>query len=110
MYNVNRKDQGGGKNMIVSAWKGATYGIRVRIKDAHKFFDKSWTHIEVEIDGVFYKFPLSPTFWSKCPEFRGGPIPNWLESQGLIPWPKGNPPKFELIPLGDNRFRLRKIK
>jgi hypothetical protein len=31
-------------------------------------------------------------------------------TQGLIPWPKGNPPKFELIPLGNNRFRLEKIE
>ena len=81
MRNVNnRKDKGGGKSTIVSAWKGAVYGIRVGIDNAHRFLDKSWDHIEVEIEGVFYKFNLSPTFWSTCPEFRGGPIPNWLKS------------------------------
>jgi hypothetical protein len=31
-------------------------------------------------------------------------------TQGLIPWPRRNPPKFELIPLGNNRFRLEKIE
>lgn len=94
--------------MIVSAWYGGTYGIRVGIDNARRFFDKSWAHIEVEIEGVFYRFNLSQTFWSTCPEFRGGPIPNWLKSQGLVPWPRGNPPKFELNPLGNNRFRLER--
>lgn len=94
--------------MLVRAWKGATYGIRVGKLNAERYFKRNWTNIEVEINGRFYLFNLSSTFWTTCPEFRGGPIPNWLRSQGLIPWPKGNPPKFELIPLKDNKFRLSK--
>lgn len=96
--------------MLVSAWKGATYGIRVGIPNANKFFKQEWDRIEVEIDGEFYSFNLSTTFWTTCPEFRGGPIPRWLKEQGLIPWPKGNPPKFELVPLKDNKLRLNRIK
>ncbi len=92
--------------MIVKAWKGGTYGISVGKPNARKYFSKDWDHIKVEIDGKFYRFKLSSTFWTTCPEFRGRPIPSWLRSQGLIPWPKGNPPEFELIPLENNRFRL----
>jgi len=111
MYNVNNgKEKGSGKSMIVSAWKGGgSYGIRVGNDNAHRFFDKSWNHIEVKVGSIFYKFKLSPTFWSTCPEFRGKIIENWLKSQRLVPWPKGNPPKFELIPLGNNRFWLKKL-
>ncbi|HIH97311.1 MAG TPA: hypothetical protein HA348_07585 [Thermoplasmata archaeon] len=93
--------------MRVKAWKAATYGIRVGNRNAREHFDQNWEYIEVEIDGQFYRFNLSPTFWATCPEFMGGPISNWLQSQGLIPWPKGNPPEFELTPLGGYRFRLR---
>ena len=92
--------------MIVKAWEGGTYGIRVGKPNAREYFSQEWDHIEVEIDGVSRRFKLSKTFWTTCPEFRGGPIPNWLGSQGLVPSPKGNPPKFELIPLGYNKFRL----
>ena len=92
--------------MIVSAWLGGTYGIRVGKENAQKWFSKEWANIEVEIDGHFHTFSLTPTFWTTCPEFRGGIIHRWLEKQGLLSWPKRNPPKFELIPLDGNKFRL----
>jgi len=92
--------------MIVSAWQGGTYGIRVGRENAQKWFSKEWTSIDVEIDGRMYTFALSPTFWTTCPEFRGGPIPHWLEKHGQLSWPKRNPPQFELISLGNNKFRL----
>jgi hypothetical protein len=94
--------------MIVSAWLGGTYGIHVGKENAQKWFSKEWTSIEVDVDNRFYSFSLSPTFWTTCPEFRGGPIPHWLEMQGLLSWPKRNPPQFELIPLEENKFRLIK--
>ena len=92
--------------MKVTAWKNGTYGIRVGKKNAHKFFKKEWENIKVEIDGVFHTFKLASTFWATCPEFRGKTIKAWLLSRKLIPWPKGKPPMLELIPLGENRFRL----
>jgi len=92
--------------MKVTAWKGGTYGIRVGKANAHKFFKKEWENIEVEINGVFYKFKLSPTFWMTCPEFRGKSISAWLLSHKLISWPKGKPPILELVPIGGNCFRL----
>ena len=87
-----------GEKMKVKAWKAATYGIRVGKINARKYFDRRWDHIEVEIDGKFYTFKLSSTFWTTCPEFRGSPIPNWLHSQGLIPCQK-------VIPLNSNLFQ-----
>ena len=92
--------------MIVSAWHGGTYGIHVGKENAQKWFSKKWTIMEVEIDGRTFTFDLSPTFWTSCPEFRGGPIPRWLEKHGRLGWPKRNPPKFELIVIEGNRFRL----
>ncbi len=91
--------------MKVSAWKGGTYGIRVGHQNAEKFF-KGLRTIEVQIDGHFEVFKLSDTFWTTCPEFRGVAIARWLKKNGLAHWPKGRPPRFELTPLGGNRFRL----
>ena len=95
--------------MIVSAWKGRNYGIRVGMPNIRKNFNPKWESIEVEIEGTLFFFKLYPTFWTTCPEFRGKPIKKWLHKKGLIPWPKGNPPKFELIQLKDNKFRLQNI-
>jgi hypothetical protein len=97
--------------MQASAWSngGGTYGIRVGFANRDAFFDESWTEIEVEIDGHFCHFGLTDGFWNQCPEFRdsGDPVVReWLRRQRILDWPKGEPPRVELIPLGGNRFRL----
>lgn len=92
--------------MIVSAWKGGTYGIRVGRANAYRYFNKEWSDIEVEIDGMYFSFALSSTFWSTCPEFRGKAITDWLHKNEMASWPKGQPHQFNLTPLNDNKFRL----
>lgn len=92
--------------MIVSAWYGGTYGIRVGKRNAQEYFSKEWSEISVEIDGEVYSFKLSSTFWTTCPEFRGKPITNWFKKLNATKWPKGNPPRFELTHIVDNRFKL----
>lgn len=97
--------------MRATAWSngGGTYGIRVGFPNRDKFFQRSWDDIEVEIDGKAHRFVLTSGFWNRCPEFRdsGAPvIREWLRRQGGLEWPKRHPPRVELLPLGDNRFRL----
>lgn len=94
--------------MKVSASKGATYGIRVGKADVSKYFPRSWKgkDLRININGTYHRFNLSNTFWTSCPEIRGQPIGRWLSRNRHGSWPKGHPPKFTLIPLCGNRFRL----
>jgi hypothetical protein len=94
--------------MRVTAWNngGEGYGIRVGEANRERYFDSGWSVIEVEIAGEMCPFRLAGSFWRDCPEFRGKPIGDWLKLQGLAYWAVGNPPEFELTPLGGNRFRL----
>lgn len=92
--------------MIATTWRAATYGVRVGRENAQRFFARGWTLIEVKIEGQFHVFSLSPTFWTKCPEFRGGPLPGWFARHGLDTWPRGQPHRLVLTPLGENRFEL----
>jgi hypothetical protein len=94
-----------------SAWSsgGGTFGIRVGMRNRDRLFDRSWSQIEVEIDGQFQTFVLTPGFWNKCPEFRdsgGTVIRDWLRQLHTLDWPSGEPPRFQLLPLGGGRFRL----
>jgi hypothetical protein len=95
-------------NMNVSAWSDGTttYGIRIGKRNRAAYFQSSWSEIELELDGRFHRIPLSAGFWNKCPEFRSPLIREWLTRHGLLDWPEKAPPKFELVPLGKNRFRL----
>lgn len=93
--------------MNATGWKGGTYGVRVGSVNASKFFRRTWQTVELEIDGEFHVFELSPKFWGKCPEIRGAAIGEWFMRRGLAPWPTRKPPQLTLEPLGDSRFRLR---
>ena len=97
--------------MEVSGWSNGrgTYGIRVGFPNRAAFFDKSWSEIEVEIDGQFHRFQLRDSFWNRCPEFRdsgGTVIRDWIQRHRALDWTNGQPPRCELVPLGGNRFRL----
>ena len=97
--------------MRASAWNDgkSTYGIRVGKPNRDKYFNSDWETIEVELDGRFHTFNLTPSFWRDCPEFRdrGRPIiREWLRRHHSLRWPRGQPPRFELVPLGGGRFRL----
>jgi hypothetical protein len=94
--------------MEVSAWHDgdSTFGIRVGKQNRDRYFKKSWTSIQVSMDGQIYSFALTNGFWHKCPEFRDKVIKKWLQQHYLIPWEKGHPPKMHLIPLSDNAIPL----
>jgi hypothetical protein len=93
--------------MIVSTWKGWTYGIRVELDDVSKYFPIGVTSVELEIAGTLHRFPLSRKFWSSCPEIRGAAIGRWFQSEGIQTWPRYRPHKLELVPIGKARFRLQ---
>ena len=93
--------------MNARGWKGTgTYGVAVSKADAAHYFKRAWTHVEIEIDGQVQKYPLRPSFWTTCPEFRGGALKAWMVRNKLAPWPYGHPPELVLTPLGGNRFRV----
>jgi hypothetical protein len=75
-------------------------------ENAARYFKRTWTAIVVSLDGVWHTFPLTRTFWTTCPEFRGKAIGAWFRRHGLAPWPDGKPPALVLIPIDSNRFRL----
>lgn len=97
--------------MEATAWNDGkrAYGIRVGLPNRRHFFNSDWSSIEIEIGGMMHTFALTGGFWRQCPEVRdrGEPvIRDWLNRHHTLDWPKGDPPRFELEPLGENRFRL----
>ncbi len=97
--------------MEAAAWSSGsgTFGIRVGAPNRALHFDRSWSEIEVEVEGRTHHFALTPGFWKKCPEFRDSGttvIRDWLTQHYTTDWPTGHPPRVQLQPLGGNRFRL----
>lgn len=105
--------------MIVTAWNngaharsGAGYGFKISIEDRDAHFQPDWDVILLEMDGETQLVEVNidkTSFWDEtCRELIHVKIGRWLRSQGLAPWPKGNPPKFILEPIGENRFKVLK--
>ena len=97
--------------MEASAWSSGngTFGIRVGFPNRDRHFDRSWTEIEIEVDGQLHRFALTPGFWNKCPEVRDSgstAIRDWLRQNRTLNWQTGEPPRFQLVPIGAGRFRL----
>jgi hypothetical protein len=97
--------------MNASAWSNGAglYGIRVGVANRDAYFNRSWTEIAVELDGLWHMFAVTGGFWNDCPEFRDrdGIISSWLvKHYGSLDWPTGHPWEVVLMPLSGNGFRL----
>lgn len=102
--------------MIVTAWNngkhnktGSGYGFKISIEDRNNFFDKIWDHVLVILpNGIEVEANINkPSFWSNtCRELINKKFGEWLIEFKLTPWRKGNPPKFEMLPISENKFRI----
>ena len=85
---------------------GAGYGIRVSLSDRDAYFDRKWCSVRLGIGGRETIVRISSSFWNRCSELRSKEIGAYMIANGLAPWPKGDPPQFELVPEGEAAFRL----
>ena len=97
--------------MIVTAWTNGEngYGIKIDENDRDKHFRREWGRVFVELpNGKVVDANINKdSFWGKkCRELISSTIKEWLEETGKLPWPKGAPPKFELVHVEENKFRL----
>ncbi len=99
--------------MEVSAWRNGDhsthtmYGLTIPRAARDRYFDRNWREAVVVLpNGDEVTASLRPTFWETCGELRAAGIGRWLRSEGLVPWSKGSPPRFELTPLEGNRFSV----
>ncbi len=104
--------------MRVTAWNngghhstGAGYGLKVNRRDRDSWFQRDWSKVLVELpSGSLIEVNIDKeSFWGDtCRELISKEIGKWLLDRKLAPWSKGNPPKLDLEPLNENRFRLRR--
>ena len=79
-------------------------------EDRDMYFQNTWSSVIIELDnGDLLDVRLSASFWRGCIELRNAKIGKWMLEQGLAPWPKGDPPKLKLEPIGNRRFRLSRL-
>lgn len=94
--------------MEVTAWSNGsgTYGLRIGFPNRDEFFDSRWEEILLEIDGEVHPIKITAGFWNHCPEVRSPVIRDWLRQNQTLKWPRGEPPRMQMVHLAENRFRL----
>jgi hypothetical protein len=103
--------------MEVTAWNngrhhptGAGYGFKIGAKDRDEHFQRSWTNVLVSLPDLTQEVEVNvakDSFWSAtCRELISREFGCWLIRYGYAPWSSGSPPKFQLIPIDGNRFRI----
>lgn len=103
--------------MLATGWHGgnaasphepAGYGVKFTVADRDAYFDESWTHAVLDLDGAgSVSIPLSPSFWRSCSELRSADVGRWFLEAKVAPWPKGNPPGIVVKHIERNRFAAR---
>ena len=104
--------------MIVTAWNngrhdrgGAGYGLKIKAEDRNIYFDAKWKSVVLELEGCNQDVEVNIdklTFWNECcRELISKDIGVLLRQCRLIPWTKGKPPNFEMVPISGNRFFVR---
>ncbi len=97
----------GWSNSTPNNLTGSGYGIRVTYQDRDRYFQKEWDSVEVALNsGKIVELSLPETFWTTCPELKNVFIGRWMLEMGVAPWAKSKPPKFDLEPVEDRRFKL----
>jgi len=108
--------------MIVTAWKngkdhisgagGPSYGIKMSIEDRDRYFKRAWGTVFVQLAGSQLVADANvdkDSLWvGSCRELISKDFGIWLRREGLAPWKSGQPPKLQLTPVGERRFRLTK--
>ena len=83
--------------IVLTAWEGGTFGLRVRKADRYRFAGRC--EVVIILPGLgrpSRQVTANITqSWNECPELRSAEIGRWLKEHCLHPWPKRQPPKFE---------------
>ncbi|NOT45407.1 MAG: hypothetical protein HOP14_12460 [Acidobacteria bacterium] len=105
--------------MVWTAWNngghlasGAGYGFKLDGADRDLHFSPDWESVQIRLpehDG--YSVAVvnvdKKSFWgARCREVISRDIGKWLNDQGHAPWPKGNPPRFEVRGRGEPVFEI----
>jgi hypothetical protein len=105
--------------MIWTAWnngdhdpKGTGYGFKVARADRDRHFARDWNTVNIGLPSppggsLAVAMVNKPSFWdAQCREMICIGLGKWLLARGAAPWPKGKPPKFVAVSVGERVFRL----
>lgn len=81
-------------------------GLHVGLANARRYFPRNATAIELQLDHLRIECGLPPEFWSGQPEIHDPRLCAWLQSKQFGSLSSRSPLPLNMIPSGENSFRL----
>jgi hypothetical protein len=81
-------------------------GLFIGSKNANRYFSRNSRIVELQLDHLQIQCRLSAQFWDDTPEIQDPRLCDWLKSKHLYDKCFQTPIPVELVPAGDNTFRL----
>jgi len=91
--------------MVQHSASGAGYGVSVSRADRDRFFRREWRTVGLRIANGKYRQGVLLGWLVHASHQRGDRTLD--DQQWAGAWPRGQPPRFDLIPEGIGAFQLR---
>lgn len=85
-------------------------GLHVGASNVRRYFPKSISSIELQLDHLQIECGLKPDFWQGEPEIFDPRLCAWLESRHMHSKPDRAPIPLAMIPEGKNSYRLQPVR
>ncbi|OZV13490.1 hypothetical protein CIW83_02795 [Tissierella sp. P1] len=102
--------------MIVTAWSSGKrnctdsgYGFKISRDNIDRVFNSEWKFVVLGLEGEEKTIDVNinkSSFRKNCREFINKDIGLWLIKNGYGNWEKGEPPKFKMEQICENRFKV----
>jgi hypothetical protein len=102
--------------MNVTAWNNGTnsktgggYGVKLTAEDRDQYFGRQHDSVKLTLENgkAIIVNTKKSSFWDgSCRELVHKEIGKWMFASSIAPWPKGVPPRLQLVPDGIAHFRL----
>lgn len=84
-------------------------GLHVGPANVRRYFPRSVTVVELQLDHLQIQCRLGPDFWQDQPEIHDPRLCAWLETKHMHYKPDRSPVPLAMIPVGENSFRLQSV-
>ena len=107
------------ESFVATAWNngnasdsGAGYGLKIGITDRDRFFQRGWRTVTLRLAAgedtrIAEVSCAKDSFWNgTCRDLIGKEIGRWFIDNGVVPWPRGKPPRFRMRPVESGVFEV----
>jgi hypothetical protein len=85
-------------------------GLHVGVNNVRRYFPKSISSIELQLDHLQIECGLKPNFWRDEPDIFDPRLCAWLESRHMHAKTDRSPLPLAMIPEGRNCFRVQPVR